>query len=201
MSSKGKGLVQAYTDLAKKTDRRERDFYPTPVEGTAALLNALHNLNVSFFDKTIWEPACGEGHMSKEMMGKFHKVISSDIYDLGYEGQDGLVDFTRVTRGQFEERFNADWIITNPPFDIADKFINKCIDLDTNFAMLLPNGYFHAQKREYLYYRRLPSYVLPLTFRLKFLPEKGKSPMMNCMWVVWIKGNNNATYLPIGRAE
>ena len=51
---------------AAKTNRNgmrpETDFYPTPPEATRALLDV-----ESFYD-TVWEPACGDGAISKELV-------------------------------------------------------------------------------------------------------------------------------------
>ena len=40
-------------------NRAAYEFYPTPPEATLALLSA------ETFDGSIWEPACGEGHIAK----------------------------------------------------------------------------------------------------------------------------------------
>ena len=56
--------------------RHDRDFYPTPEEVTRALMEILNPDK----DITIWEPACGEGHIIKALnnMG-YNNVIGTDI--------------------------------------------------------------------------------------------------------------------------
>lgn len=90
-------------------ERVENDYYATPIESTEALLKA----------ETIiypaWEPACGEGHISKHLDGE---VISSDLIDRGY----GLVkDFL------IEDEMNAETIITNPPFNLFQEFAEMAL--------------------------------------------------------------------------
>lgn len=85
----------------QKENREKDDFYPTPPEGTAPLLA------VERFDGPIWEPACGQGHMSRVLEDAGHDVISTDLVHRGYG--EGGVDFL------MEWRPRAPNIVTNPP--------------------------------------------------------------------------------------
>ena len=77
------------------------DFYATPPEATRALLSVEH------FDGSIWEPACGDGAISRPLIAAGHEVVSTDLVDRGF-GISG-VDFM-LERGP-----RAKHIITNPP--------------------------------------------------------------------------------------
>ncbi len=46
------------------------DFYATPPEATPALLS------VEQFDGPIWEPACGDGAISRQLIATGHDVVS-----------------------------------------------------------------------------------------------------------------------------
>ena len=46
---------------ADPENRQKDDFYPTPPEGTEALLSAVS------FNGPIWEPACGDGAISRAL--------------------------------------------------------------------------------------------------------------------------------------
>src|SRR5690349_21675354 len=63
------------------------DFYATPPEATRALLT------VEGFDAPIWEPACGDGAISRPLIEAGHDVVSTDLIDRGY-GTAGI-DFIR----------------------------------------------------------------------------------------------------------
>ena len=82
--------------------RLPNEFYPTPPEATRALLS------VETFDGSIWEPACGEGAIAKELAAAGHTVVSTDLVDYGF----GIprVDFLK------EIRPRARHIVTNPPY-------------------------------------------------------------------------------------
>ena len=91
-------------------DRNQSDFYPTPPEATQALLDFLH-IPPSM---RIWEPACGEGHMVEVMERNGLEVIGTDI-QLG-------TDFLTAELPE-----GIDWIITNPPFSLAEDFIKNAV--------------------------------------------------------------------------
>ena len=67
----------------------DHDFYPTPPEAVRALLS------VEQFDGLIWEPACGDGAIAKELARHDHSVHPTDLIDRGY-GIGGL-DFLAPT--------------------------------------------------------------------------------------------------------
>lgn len=53
------------------------EFYPTPPEGIRALLS------VEAFDGPIWEPACGDGAIARELIAAGYDVVASDITNHG----------------------------------------------------------------------------------------------------------------------
>lgn len=162
--------------LANKSaeDRPKTDFYPTPPEATVALMEFLDIPK----DRVIWEPACGEGHMSKVIEGMGYKVISTELNQTSY-GENG-VDFLNC------EPRECSWIITNPPFNISVDFIERAFYLGKPVALLLKSQYWHAQKKTNIFNEYKPKYVLPLNWRPDFhLGQKGGSPTMECLWTVW----------------
>lgn len=162
--------------------RSAADFYPTPPEATTALLDFLKLPATT----TIWEPACGENHMVRVMQDAGYNVISTDL-EMG-------VDFLNAN---CEE---CDWIITNPPFSLADQFVRRCIQHKKPFALLLKSQYWHAKKRLELFRLYPPSFVCPLTWRPDFMfKQRGKgSPLMDVMWVIW-GGIHDTRYVPLER--
>ena len=94
-----------------------------------------------------------------------------------------------------------DWIITNPPFSLAEKFIERAWEFKKPFALLLKSQYWHAARRYDLFERCTPSAIFPLTWRPDFLGEGG-SPLMDVMWVVWKFGPDEPifpAYIPISK--
>lgn len=101
-------------------ERQKDDFYPTPPEMTLALLA------VETFTGPIWEPACGDGALSKELEATGHTVVSSDLVDRGYG--EPRRDF--LMEGMPAGCRN---IITNPPFKLGEQFWR-------HGCPLVPNG-------------------------------------------------------------
>ncbi len=99
-------------------DRQSDDFYATsPI--------AIQKLAEVFpLNHQIWEPACGNGCLSKWMVDNGHDVVSTDLVDRGY-GKGG-VDFLKTTEKPFNGAFD---IVTNPPYIRAKEFILHGLEL------------------------------------------------------------------------
>jgi len=109
---KAQSIVGTNSDGGRPAD----DFYPTPPEVTRALLR----VEPFVPPMDIWEPACGNGAMSKVLEQTGLSVYSSDLNDHGYG--DSYIDFLE-TEGA---RPNTA-IVTNPPFKLASDFIRHAI--------------------------------------------------------------------------
>ncbi len=120
MSDAGSAFARAQTD--DPLNRHPEDFYPTHPGATKALLS------VERFDGPIWEPACGEGDMSRVLESAGYDVISSDLIDRGYGegGRDFLMEWSPI----------APNIVTNPPFRWAIEFTDRALQLTTGKVAL-----------------------------------------------------------------
>jgi hypothetical protein len=99
----------------RRSDAEPNDYYATEPRAVELLLEQ------ESFSELIWEPACGEGHISKVLEEYGHSVISTDLIDRGY-GLGGR-DFLKENGA-----FRGD-IITNPPFKQAKEFVEKALDV------------------------------------------------------------------------
>jgi hypothetical protein len=109
---------------------RNLNYFPTPPWAARAIAYRLKDLDPQA--RTIWEPACGEGHFAEPLIEVFgrEQVMSSDIYDYGHGW---LLDFLRATKS-YNDR---DWIVTNPPFAIAGDFIERGLELARRGVIVL----------------------------------------------------------------
>lgn len=184
-----------------QSKRRELDFYPTPPEVTHALMQFIDEKGISagtddnapyLEDWNVWEPACGDGAMSKVLTQYVGHTYSTDIRETGFGI--GGVDFLK------DSPHGVDAIITNPPFNLSEEFIRHAVSGAPIVAMLLKSQYWHAAKRIGLFQKFPPAYVLPLTWRPDFLFDKrekgGKSaaPTMEVAWSLWVKGDTDTKY-------
>jgi hypothetical protein len=153
--------------------RNAADFYATPPECTIALLNNYQRL---FEGSRVWEPACGDGAISKVLEGRRLDVISTDLHDRGY-GKGGMNFLTADC--------NCGSIITNPPFSLAADFIKRAATKEVPFAMLVKSTYWQAAKRYDLFQRTKPLAIIAMSWRPAMSPERGKSGTMDFIWTVW----------------
>jgi len=94
-------------------EREVNDYYATEPKAVRLLLE------METFNKKIWEPACGEGHLSEEMKKLGYELWNTDLIDRGY-GE--VLDFLKS-----EVKWDGD-IITNPPYKYAQEFVQKSLD-------------------------------------------------------------------------
>ena len=176
-------------DKAMGPSRFERikdDFYPTPAWCTKGLLE-----QVPFWSRSniIWEPAAGKGDISRVLSDEGYSVVSSDLvcYESHYRPfiRTG-VDFLKQEQMYAGSRH----IVTNPPYKLAEEFINHAIALATpvkgKVIMLLRNEYDCAKKRNYLFSTKTgfeAKYVL--TSRPRWIEGSTGSPRHNYAWFVW----------------
>jgi hypothetical protein len=160
-------------------EREKDDFYATPPESTKTLLQA------ESFTGDIWEPACGDGAISKVLEAHGHRVVSTDLVDRGYG----------VPRTDFLMEYapRAANIITNPPFKLASDFARKALQLTTGkVALLLKVGFLEGAGRGDLYdvapFARLWVFRKRQTF-LKggdvSITMNGAGGMIAYGWFVW----------------
>ena len=162
--------------------RRERDFYPTPPECTVALVDFLEYSGAEI--GRVWECAAGDGAIADVLEKRWYDVV-----------QTGITTGTDFLTAPLPEGMN--WIITNPPFNLAEAFIRRAASFDIPFAFLLKSQFWHSRKRYSLFNEHRPQYVLPLTWRPDFTGQ-GAS-LMDVLWCVWNmnKGQNSTIYCPL----
>ena len=170
-------------------DRKASDFYETPEDVTRALM---HFLGPIERDLIFWECAAGAGRMARVLREGKNKVIESDL------DREPSVDFLSCVAMPED----ANFIITNPPFNLAAQFIRKAMELKPThgFAFLLKSQFWHASSRLALFESSCPSFVLPLTWRPDFcFGERGGAPTMECLWTVWLPATARTIYQPLSK--
>ena len=165
-------------------DREPLDFYATH---PSAILNLL---NLEKFRNDVWEVACGEGHLSKELVKEGYNVKSTDIVNRGYERQFSEVDFLKTN-----EIFEGD-IITNPPYSHALEFVKKSLETVTEggkVAMLLRLQFLEGKARKRFFNEFPPIRVWVSSSRLpcaKNADFTRANTAIALAWFIWEKGNN-----------
>lgn len=184
-------LATATVESMKKWDRKPADVYPTPEECTQAVFNALGIPPGT----RIWEPACGNGKVSRVLRLNGLEVISTDLRHTGYG--EGGVDFLTAKCPP-----DCKWIFTNPPFSIAEEFIRHALTMVPNVVMLLKSNYWHAGRCLALFENHRPTIEYRLTWRPAFLAaERGNNPLMDVSWCVWRGSGGPAIWRPLRKPK
>jgi hypothetical protein len=165
--------------------RQEADNYATPAWVTRALIP-----HIPPRIKTIWEPAAGEGAMANVLRDVGFVTIATDLRPgNGMPTAKGSVDFLNES-----SVFHAPGIVTNPPFHLAQEFIERALELTRRehgfVAMLLRADFDHAKSRRFLFDDDWFAKRLVLTRRIVWFvdPLTGKpkaSPSVNHSWWIW----------------
>jgi len=97
---------------------------------------------------TIWECAWGKGSLAKHLEKRGFKVIGEPFWDF-------LNKDLGLNKGGF------DIIVTNPPYSLKDKFLERCYELGKPFALLMPLTALEGKARGELYRKYGIQLIIP----------------------------------------
>ena len=163
-------------------ERAANDYYATDPQAVEMLL-ALES-----FAPLIWEPACGEGHISKVLTANGYEVISTDLIYRGY-GEPEPMDFLTETFPDFEGD-----IITNPPYSAGLEFVERALETvrpGGKVAMFLKVQFLEGKRRGELFAKTPPRTVYIFRSRLACAKNGDFSHTEKAIayaWYVWEKG-------------
>ena len=164
-------------------EREAFDYYATDPKAVEMLLE------LEQFSPVIWEPACGEGHISKVLQAHGYEVISTDLVYRGF-GDPEPLDFLKETL----EGFEGD-IITNPPYSAGLEFVQRALESvrpGGKVAMFPKVQFLEGQKRGAFFKDTPPRTVYISRSRLACykngdMSAKPESAIAYA-WYVWEKG-------------
>lgn len=174
--------------LLPRGQRRERDFYPTPVWATLSFLrhpNVFDHMSDRSYLFT--DPCCGDGAIAdalsalrKKYYAPGHHIYLADIEPgpraverYGARIENFLGDSARIDV--------TDVCLTNPPFTYALEFVQRAVSLFPLTAMLLPLSFLESAKRASWLRAHPPTlYVHPS--RIDFV---ARGTPFGCAWFVW----------------
>jgi len=161
---------------------RKDDLYETPSVAVEALLR------VEKLPPSIWEPAAGRGAIVDVLKRHGHIVLATDLVDYGRPLQ--LVGWDFLFEKQMPLGHNC--IVTNPPFKLAEEFVEHALQLCPKVVMLLRLAFLESERRSeildngwlarvYVFRKRLP-----MMHRDAWEGKKANSGMAFA-WFVWDK--------------
>lgn len=160
------------------------DDFPTPPWATRALLHRLFG-RAPTLHMSAREPAANRGHMVRPMQEWFGTVEASDIFDYG-------AGFPQADYLFGPDRETVDWTITNPPFRLAEQFIERMHRTSRQgCAVIVRSAFLEGVGRfERLFQIMPPSQILQFSERVVMhkgkLSPNGSTATAYC-WIVWEK--------------
>lgn len=167
------------------------DDFPTPPWAARALCeHVIHYARGSF--NSVWEPACNRGFMLRGLDDYFYRVHASDIFDYGIGAPVG--DF--LFSGEADPM--PGWIITNPPFRLAARFVHRSLNIARRgVAMLTRTAFLEgADRYATLFARQRPSIIAQFVERVPMVKgrcdPKASTATAYC-WLVWDRAPQSNT--------
>ena len=159
------------------------DDFPTPPWATRALCEWIKDRSLPPINcLSCREPAANRGHMVRPLREYFDIVFGSDVHDYGAGFP--VRDYLFGPRPK-----NTDWTITNPPFRLAEQFIERALQCSTGIAVIVRSAFLEGVGRhDRLFSKMPPTDILQFTERVVMhkgrLSAKGSTATAYC-WLVW----------------
>lgn len=173
------------------------DDFPTPPWATRALIeHVVGTTNVR--SSTCLEPACGRGYMSRPLAEYFSSVDSADAHSYGFGHIRDFLTFPY-------EALSHDWVITNPPFRLAEEFVNRAMTVARSGVAILARTVFleSVGRYETIFKTNPPTVFAQFSERVPMVKgrvDQKASTATGYAWFVWQKseavGSPRLTWVP-----
>jgi hypothetical protein len=176
------------------------DDFPTPPWAARAVCEYAGITEFS----SVWEPSYNRGYLFNGLKDYFEDCHASDIY------QYGSVPIVRDFLIRNGDNPNVDWVITNPPFMLAEQFAYRALEVAKHGVALIVRSAWLEGKDRYknLFSKMRPTHVFQHSERVimakgvcrdpskrywneKLQKWKRPSTATSYSWVVW-NGIQNA---------
>ena len=177
------------TSHAVMAQRREPldspDDFPTPPWATRALMKHVIGDLAKRAKENCLEPACGAGYMARPLAEYFGAVEASDAYQYGFGSIRDFLDYPF-------EIGSHDWVITNPPFRLAEEFVERALLVARKGVAILARTVFleSVGRFDRIFQNRPPSKFAQFVERVPMV--KGRvdpkaTTATGYAWFVWEK--------------
>lgn len=170
----------------RKEARDALDDFPTPPWGTRALCEWLRlRAQRPLSGMTVREPCANRGYMVAPLSEYFGNIEASDVHDYG-----AGFPLSDYLFGPLPAK--TSWTIMNPPFRLAEQFIERALQSSIEgVAVLVRSAFLEGIGRyQNLFSKHPPSAILQFTERLVMhkgrVTPNGSSATAYC-WIVWDK--------------
>ncbi len=180
--------------MAQRNEPKDsRDDFPTPPWATRGLFEHVLSDKTALANKSCLEPACGAGHMARVLKEYFGQVQYADAYRYGYGPVRDFLTYPYETNA-------VDWVITNPPFRLAEEFVLRAIRVAREGVAILARTVFLESigRYDHTFRDHPPSKFAQFTERVPMVRGRldgNASTATSYAWLVWENGNQAAPRL------
>lgn len=164
------------------------DDFPTPPWATRALVEHIIGRD-RLRELTCLEPACGAGHMAKVLKEYFADVRCADAHDYGYAPIRDYLSYPYETNA-------VDWVITNPPFRLAEEFVQRSFDVARQGVAMLVRTVFLESVGRYnrLFLSDPPSVFAQFVERVPMVKGRLDDKATTATGYAWLVWDNYAQH-------
>lgn len=159
--------------------RRENDFYPTPGFATRELVRRIP------IRGNVFEPCVGAGDILRELetCPRIRSLATNDL-DRTHAA---MMHADATDSRWWNTLLPYDWVVTNPPFVVADKILPLAFQhVKVGVAMLLRLTYLEPCEGRGAWLDENPPTILIVLPRISFTGD-GDTDSVTCAWMVWDK--------------
>lgn len=182
---------KSYAVMAQRVEAPDSlDFFPTPPWATRALIEDVIDPK-AVQGLTCWEPAAGQGHMAEALRPYFVRLHASDVHDYGCDYDVGSFVGGGLSGDLACCPFPPDWIITNPPFNLAGAFLKRALaTAERGVALLLRTAWIEGETRyNEIFSKTAPTTIAQFAERVPMVKGRWDDPNASSatayMWFVW----------------
>ena len=193
---------QSHAVSAQRIEPKDsRDDFPTPPWATRALIEHIVGPKNALNSMSCLEPACGAGHMAK-VLKESGEVRCADAFHYGYAPVRDFLTYPYETN-------TVDWVITNPPFRLAEEFLARALKVARKGVAILARTVFLESigRYETIYSVTPPPSLRSLSSASDdqgSLGHQSDDRDVRYAWFVWDKsaaGNPRLMWIPPCRRE
>jgi hypothetical protein len=167
---------------------RQDDLYETSASAVHALLK------VETIPRRVWEPACGPGSIVRVLRASGRTVLATDLHNYGQDIPP--IDFLTTKLSVSDD---IDCILTNPPYRLAQKFVEHALDHRVPLVvMLLRLAFLESERRTAILERSGLARIHVVRNRLPFMHRSNwdgpkASSAIPFAWFCWERGYQGPT--------
>lgn len=180
----------------------DANFYSSPYACLPPLLVA----EGKRLPKAIWEPACGNGALVVPLRNRGFNVTATDLHDWGCPQSATGIDLRSDTATGIAAQLSLDHerfgILTNPPFNIIEEFVERAVALSPYVALLCRLAFLESEGRMHWFPRvglrriHIIGERLPMMHRHGYEGPKLSNAGMCFAWFVFCHGPRQSRQVP-----